>query len=251
MINGDEAISNKVAVVTGAASGIGQAQTRIFLQHGYRVIAIDKQAYQINEKDASEKLTVIQADLSMRTNITDILNTILASHNSLDVLCNTAGILDGYQTIEETSPELWHQVFACNIDSMFYLTKALLPLLLEGSPGVIINMASIAGMTAGGGGIAYTTVKHAVIGFTKQLAYDYASMGLRVNAIAPGAIKTPMNQADFDGDGQMAQWVAEQVPMKRWAQAQEVANLTYYLASDNSTYIQGAVIPIDGGWLIR
>lgn len=251
MINGDEAISNKVAVVTGAASGIGQAQTRIFLQHGYQVIAIDKQAYQINEEDASEKLTVIQADLSMRTNITDILNTIRASHNSLDVLCNTAGILDGYQTIEETSSELWHQVFASNIDSMFYLTKALLPLLLEGSPGVIINMASIAGMTAGGGGIAYTTVKHAVIGFTKQLAYDYASMGLRVNAIAPGAIKTPMNQADFDGDGQMAQWVAEQVPMKRWAQAQEVANLTYYLASDNSTYIQGAVIPIDGGWLIR
>lgn len=251
MINGDEAISNKVAVVTGAASGIGQAQTRIFLQHGYQVIAIDKQAYQINEEDASEKLTVIQADLSMRTNITDILNTILASHNSLDVLCNTAGILDGYQTIEETSSELWHQVFASNIDSMFYLTKALLPLLLEGSPGVIINMASIAGMTAGGGGIAYTTVKHAVIGFTKQLAYDYATMGLRVNAIAPGAIKTPMNQADFDGDGQMAKWVAEQVPMKRWAQAQEVANLTYYLASDNSTYIQGAVIPIDGGWLIR
>ncbi len=100
--------------------------------------------------------------------------------------------------------------------------------------GTIINMASIAGLVAGGGGIAYTSAKHAIVGFTKQLALDYAEQGIRVKGIAPGAIQTPMNAADFEGEGEMAEWVANETPVKRWAQPEEVAELTLFLASPPS-----------------
>ena len=133
---------------------------------------------------------------------------------------------------------------------MFILSNALLPAMLSRGYGHIINMASIAGFSAGGGGAAYTASKHAIIGYTKQLAYDYAAQGLHTNAIAPGAIKTPMNAADFIGNGDMAKKVASQTPAKRWATAQEVANLTLYLTSPQADYINGAVLPIDGGWTI-
>lgn len=123
--------------------------------------------------------------------------------------------------------------------------------MLDQNRGVIVNMASIAGLVAGGGGAAYTASKHAIIGYTKQLAYDYSRKGIRANAIAPGAIQTPMNEADFTGDGTMAKWIANETPAGRWAEASEVADLTLYLASDAASYIRGAVIPIDGGWIVK
>ena len=128
-------------------------------------------------------------------------------------MLNTAGVLDNYLPLANTEDDLWEKILDTNLKSMFILTKLLLPELLE-NRGTVINMASIAGLVAGGGGIAYTTSKHAIVGFTKQLALDYAAEGLHVNALAPGAIQTPMNQADFAGDGQMAKWVAEETPVK-------------------------------------
>ena len=115
--------------------------------------------------------------------------------------------------------------------------------------GVIINMASIAGLVAGGGGIAYTASKHAIVGLTKQLAIDEAKSGIQVLGIAPGAIDTPMNARDFtENDGQMAKWVANETPAKRWATADEVAELTLCLASPKASYMTGAIVSIDGGW---
>jgi len=169
----------------------------------------------------------------------------------ITVLLNTAGKLDGYHTIAETTSMEWEEIFQTNVSSMFYLTKEILPLMQANGGGTIINMASIAGMVAGGGGIAYTTAKHAIVGFTKQLALDVADQGISVKGIAPGAIQTPMNAADFAGDGKMAQWVAEETPVKRWAQPEEVAALTLFLASPQASYLQGAIVPIDGGWTLK
>jgi 3-oxoacyl-[acyl-carrier protein] reductase len=168
----------------------------------------------------------------------------------VDILLNTAGVLDNYLPLANTEDDLWEKILDTNLKSMFILTKLLLPELLE-NRGTVINMASIAGLVAGGGGIAYTTSKHAIVGFTKQLALDYAAEGLHVNALAPGAIQTPMNQADFAGDGQMAKWVAEETPVKRWAKPEEVAYATLFLASEETRYMQGNILPIDGGWLLK
>lgn len=169
----------------------------------------------------------------------------------MDILLNTAGILDNYAPTLDTSEEQWDNIFNTNLKSMFLLTNAILPIMLKQKHGVIVNMASIAGLVAGGGGAAYTAAKHGIIGYTKQLAYDYADKGIRVNCIAPGAINTPMNAADFAGDGAMAKEVARFTPAKRWAKPKEVAEMTLYLASPRADYVHGTVFTIDGGWTVK
>lgn len=124
-----------------------------------------------------------------------------------------------------------------NVKGIYNVTNAVLPHMLKRNLGVVVNMASITGVVAGGGGAAYTASKHAIIGYTKQLDYDYCRDGVRANAIAPGAIQTPMNEADF---AKMAKWVANETPAGRWAKPNEVANLTFFLASQAAEYIHGA-----------
>lgn len=243
--------NERVVLVTGVSSGIGLAQAQIFLQKGHSVIGLD---LQIPPQTLLEncKFKFYEVDLSQSSQIYKVFESIGQAFPILDILCNTVGQLDQYVTIESMDENQWTQLFSVNLTSHFLITKLALPLLLKAPASRIINMTSIAGLVAGGGGIAYTTFKHGLVGFTKQLAYDYAHTGLRVNGIAPGAIDTPMNIKDFEeNDGKMAQWVADQVPVKRWAQAEEVANLTFFLASDGADYIHGSILPLDGGWLVR
>ncbi|WP_407892291.1 3-oxoacyl-ACP reductase [Lacticaseibacillus sp. N501-2] len=226
-------------VVTGAASGIGRAQAIAFSQAGATVLAIDQQRFDLAD------VQVLIADVTQADTAKQV------ARFAPDILCNTAGVLDGYATAEATSIDQWQHILDVDLTSQFRLVKAVLPQMLIQHHGVFVNMASIAGLVGGGGGIAYTAAKHAVIGMTKQLDLDYAAVGIRANAIAPGAIDTPMNATDFAGDGHMAQWVADQTPAKRWAKPEEVAALTLFLASPAADYIHGTVIPIDGGWLAK
>ncbi len=236
--------------VTGAASGIGLAQAQLFLKQGARVFGVDQQPFP--EKLTNQTLfTGYVGDISNVQTCEDAVALCKKQFGAINILLNTAGKLDGYKTILDTENTLWHELLDTNLSSMFYLVKAILPGMIAEKSGTIINMASIAGMVAGGGGIAYTATKHAIIGFTKQLALDHADQGISVKAIAPGAIKTPMNQADFAGDGAMAQWVADETPVKRWASPEEVAELTLFLASPQASYLQGAIVPIDGGWTLK
>lgn len=229
--------TDKTVIITGAASGIGAAQAAAFQAAGATVVGIDLQPIS-NLTDA------IQADVSDPATAAAI-----AAQYQPDIVCNTAGVLDGYQTVTDTAPSAWQHILDVDLTSQFLMIKALLPGMLARGHGVFINMSSIAGLVGGGGGVAYTAAKHAVIGLTKQLDLDYAAKGIRANALAPGAINTPMNAADFAGDGKMAAWVARETPAKRWAKPEEVAQLSLFLASDAADYIHGTVIPIDGGWL--
>ena len=231
----------KTIVITGAASGIGEAQVLAFLQQGGEVIGIDVNRATVHH----ERYTHFEGSVADKK----FVEQTIAQLERIDVLCNTAGILDGYTKSLDTSEELWDRIFNVNVKGMYFVTNAVLNIMLNQKKGIVINMASIAGMIAGGGGAAYTASKHAVIGYTKQLSYDYCKEGIRVNGIAPGAIETAMNAADFEGDGEMAKWVAEQTPAQRWAKPQEVANVTLFLAGEESDYMHATVIPIDGGWM--
>lgn len=229
--------TDKTVIITGAASGIGAAQAAAFQAAGATVVGIDLQPIS-NLTDA------IQADVS-----DPATEATIAAQYQPDIVCNTAGVLDGYQTVIDTALSAWQHILDVDLTSQFLMIKALLPGMLARGHGIFINMSSIAGLVGGGGGVAYTAAKHAVIGLTKQLDLDYAAQGIRANALAPGAINTPMNAADFAGDGKMAAWVAQETPAKRWAKPEEVAQLSLFLASDAADYIHGTVIPIDGGWL--
>lgn len=232
---------NKKILITGAASGIGQAQAKAFLQKGAVVIGIDVNPSTISHENYSHKVGSVTDQSFIQETLGEI--------SDVDILCNTAGVLDGFAPTLETDEVLWDRIFNINVKGMYRITNAVLPQMIARQKGIIINMASIAGMIAGGGGAAYTASKHAVIGYTKQLSYDYCKEGIRVNGIAPGAIDTPMNAADFEGDGEMAKSVAAETPAGRWAKAEEVANVTLFLASEESDYMHATIIPIDGGWM--
>ncbi|MBM7617034.1 3-oxoacyl-[acyl-carrier protein] reductase [Weissella uvarum] len=237
---------NKTVLITGAASGIGAAQMETYLSAGADVIAIDRVA--INERP---HLKSFQLDLAQPDALKSWLNdqkTLLAQ---VEIFLSTAGILDAFQPALAESETLFKEVMQVNALAPIQITMALLPDLLKKDDPQIVYMASIAGLIAGGGGAAYTTSKHALVGWMRQLALDYAKAGLHVNAIAPGAIDTPMNAADFAGDGAMAKSVAADTPVQRWAQPQEVADLTLYLTSPQASYMQGQVITLDGGWTIK
>lgn len=250
MMNFD--FTDKTVFVTGAASGIGTTQAQAFLKAGARVFAFDQQEMNLSaiQKCYPNHFAYCLGDVRDKDSLKAAIETCHGIFGKVDILLNTAGVLDDYLPLAKTEDDLWEKILDTNLKSMFILTKLLLPELLE-NRGTVINMASIAGLVAGGGGIAYTTSKHAIVGFTKQLALDYAAEGLHVNALAPGAIQTPMNQADFAGDGQMAKWVAEETPVKRWAKPEEVAYATLFLASEETRYMQGNILPIDGGWLLK
>ncbi|MCP1638313.1 3-oxoacyl-[acyl-carrier protein] reductase [Streptococcus gallinaceus] len=230
----------KSVLVTGVSSGIGLAQARLFLENGYRVYGID----------CSEKPALSGDFHFLQLDVTGDLPPLFQALPQVDILCNTAGILDAYQPLLETSEETFETIFQTNFFAAVGITRFYLSKMVAKQSGVIINMCSIASFLAGGGGAAYTSSKHALAGFTRQLALDYAKDGVQVFGIAPGAVKTGMTQADFEPGG-MADWVASKTPIGRWTDPSEIAELTLFLASGKAQSMQGEIVKIDGGWSLK
>ena len=230
----------KTVLVTGASSGIGRAQALTFLENGYRVYGVDKD----ENPGFLNELRFVKMDL------TGDLTPLFTSLPEVDILCNTAGILDDYRPLHETNDEDWEQIFALNLTATMKITRFYLQKMLEKKSGIIINMCSIASFLAGGGGAAYTASKHALAGLTKQIALDYADKNIQVFGLAPGAVKTNMTATDFEPGG-LADWVAEETPIKRWLDPQEVADVSLFLASGKAAAMQGEIIKIDGGWSLK
>jgi len=230
----------KTVLVTGVSSGIGRAQALTFLENGYRVYGVDKD----ENPGFLNELRFIKLDL------TGDLTPLFTSLPEVDILCNTAGVLDDYRPLHETRDEDWEQLFALNLTATMKITRFYLQKMLEKKSGIIINMCSIASFLAGGGGVAYTASKHALAGLTKQIALDYADKNIQVFGLAPGAVKTAMTATDFEPGG-LADWVAEETPIKRWLDPQEVADISLFLASGKAAAMQGEIIKIDGGWSLK
>lgn len=230
----------RTVLVTGVSSGIGRAQAQLFLEKGYTVYGVDK----AGKPSLAGDFHFIQLD------VTEDLSPLFALCPQVDILCNTAGVLDDYQPHLASSQAAFEQVFAVNVFAAAKLVRHYLPAMLAVQQGIIINMCSIASQLAGGGGSAYTASKHALAGFTKQLALDYAKDNIQVFGIAPGAVKTGMTAADFQPGG-LADWVAEQTPIGRWTDPREIAELTLFLASGKMSSMQGQIVTIDGGWTLK
>lgn len=230
----------RTVLVTGISSGIGLAQAQLFLENGWRVYGVDR----------SEKPSLTGDFYFLQQDLTLGLQPVFAWCPQVDVLCNTAGVLDDYKPLLEQSAQEIQEIFEINYVTPVELTRYYLTQMLKKQSGIIINMCSIASSLAGGGGHAYTSSKHALAGFTKQLALDYAEQGVQVFGIAPGAVKTSMTAADFEPGG-LAQWVAGETPIKRWIEPEEVAELTLFLASGKAKSMQGEIVKIDGGWSLK
>lgn len=230
----------KTVLVTGVSSGIGRAQAQLFLENGWRVYGVDQ----------SKKPNLIGDFHFLQQDLTLALQSVFNWCPQVDVLCNTAGVLDDYKPLLEQTAQEIQEIFEINYVTPVELTRYYLTQMLKKNSGIIINMCSIASSLAGGGGHAYTSSKHALAGFTKQLALDYAEAGIQIFGIAPGSVKTKMTAADFEPGG-LADWVANETPIKRWIEPEEVAELTLFLASGKAQSMQGEILKIDGGWSLK
>lgn len=243
-------LNNKVAIITGGASGMGRAEAEAFAAEGARVVIAD-----LNEEMAEDTASTIESTggtaMVVRTDVTDEQNLenlvarTIAEYGQIDVLVNNAGVFDKYTASLETAGTHWDFIFNINVKSVFNLTNLVLPGMITRGSGSIVNIASIAGLVAGKGGAAYTASKHAIIGYTKHLAATYGKDGIKINAICPGTISTPLITAS------LADIPTDPIPLKRFGEPSEVAELAVFLASDEAKFMQGAMVPIDGGFTIQ
>ena len=239
-----------IVLVTGASSGIGAATAIAFAEAGWEVMAAGRDEGRLEEvADVSDSIAVWSGELTASEECEELVADTIDEFGSLDCLVNSAGIIVR-ANVADTSDEDWRNTMGINLDAPFYLSRAALPHLLL-STGSIINIASDWGLKGGDRAAAYCASKGAIIQLTRAMAIDHARDGLRVNAVCPGDIDTPMltNEADdkdIDLDDYLAQ-AAEESPNGRIGTPEEVAALILYLASDTASHITGTAIPIDGG----
>jgi NAD(P)-dependent dehydrogenase (short-subunit alcohol dehydrogenase family) len=245
----------KVALVTGASSGIGAATARDFAKAGYRVIL----HYNSNEAGARRTVEaiakaggtvwVLQADLSAAEQARALVAGAFAKAGRIDVLVNNAGSLLARKPFLEVTDEFWQQVFDVNLNSAFWVTRAVAPHMVERRRGVIINVSSIAARNGGGpGAIPYAASKAALTGFTKGLARELIPYGVRVNAVHPGVILTPFHET-FTSEERLKAMVA-MIPQGRPGTAEEISGVIVFLASDAASHIVGESVEINGGMLM-
>jgi len=249
----DGKLYGKVVVITGAGSGMGRAASIIFAQEGAKVVAVDyvgetaeETVRMVKEKDG--EAIAVKADVSHWDDVNKAVEAAVEHYGKLDIMVNNAGVFDGFKPCLETDEALWDRIININLKGVFYGCKrAIQQFLSQGNGGVIVNTASVAGLGAMAGGTAYTASKHGVVGLTKQIACEYASQGIRVNAVCPGGIVTGMTR-DLLSDPQTDQLIKQTTPLGRWGEPEEIAEAILFLASDASSYITGEALRVDGGW---
>lgn len=245
-------LKGQKALVTGGARGIGKEIVVNFLQNGASVWFIDlnegesMQEFQALAAAGNSTVTFKQANVADEENISAVVNEILEESGGLDILVNNAGITrDGL--IFRMSSKDWNDVLTINLTSAFYISKIVARAMIKQRTGSIINVASIVGMSGNGGQTNYCASKAGMIGFTKSLAKEVAARNVRVNAVAPGFIRTPMTDA-LSPEQQKA--ITDLVPMARYGEPEEVAKVICFLASDLASYLTGQTIQIAGGlWM--
>lgn len=244
-------MQGKVAVVTGAASGIGRAVARQLIAEGAVVLGADVNADKLQElaTELGESLLTVAGDLSESADLKRVVEAAQQAGGA-DVLVNNAGIVDHFVPVTEMDDETWDRVMAINTTAPMRLTRALIPQMVEKGAGAIVNVASIGGMTGGAGGVAYTASKHALIGLTRHTAFFYGPQGVRCNVICPAGVETNIAEG---GATPGSEWAWERMQTQfprgqRMASAEEISSLITWLAADESVNVNGAVIASDGGW---
>lgn len=243
----------KVVIVTGAGTGMGRAMVAAFVGQGARVAAIGRRLDKLVEAaDATEdrdRVMTVQADVTVEADVSAAMKEVIGKWGRIDLLCNNAGVLDTYHPAHEVSLEEWNHVMAVNVTGPFLTAKYTIPHMLTQGKGAIINIASTSSFSAASGGSAYTASKHAVLGLTRQLCFEYGVKGVRVNAICPGVTATPMTLGEEPSI--LPDWhdAVAKLPGQRICRPEEIAKLAVFLGSDDADYVHGSAYVMDGGWL--
>ncbi|GHT18029.1 short-chain dehydrogenase [Bacteroidia bacterium] len=242
----------KLAIVTGAGSGIGLATAKLFISHGASVIGADlsKERLDAAKKEIGDAFTPVVVDISAHDGPAKIFAA--AAGKNIDILVNNAGIMDGFLPLTELDDNTWDKVIAINITAMMRLTRQILPTMLKAGHGAIVNISSEASLRASCSGLAYAVSKHAVNGLTKHIAAVYGRDGIRCNAVAPGGVNTNVGGAFLSELAKERLAPVMGVTMgAKMAEPEELARLICYLSDDvASSNISGVIMPCDNGWSV-
>ena len=243
-------LENKVAIITGAGSGIGKETALLFAKEGAKVVVADmnetageETAAQIRENGEG---FFIKLDVSNREQAKQVVKITLEKYGRIDILINNAGIVqDAF--LSKMTEEQWDKVIDVNLKGVFNCSQAVVEVMMNQGKGVIINTSSIVGLNGNVGQVNYAATKAGLIGMTKTLAKELGKKGIRVNAVAPGFIATPMTS---NVPEKILEMMKEKTPLRRLGEPKDIANAYLYLASDDANFVNGAVLSVDGGLII-
>jgi NAD(P)-dependent dehydrogenase (short-subunit alcohol dehydrogenase family) len=250
------ALSGKVALVTGAASGIGRQSALAFARAGAKVVVSDVTVDAGEEtvsmiKKAGGEAFFVRADVSKAADVNALVAKAVEKYGKLDCAHNNAGIEGVLGPCGDCTEENWDRTIAINLTGVFLCCKAEIAQFLKQGGGVIVNTASVAGLVGFAGIPAYTASKHGVNGLTKQIALDYAKANIRVNSVCPGVIKTPMIDRFTGGDPEALKAFTATEPVGRLGLPEEIADAVVYLCTDQASFITGINMPVDGGFIAQ
>jgi NAD(P)-dependent dehydrogenase (short-subunit alcohol dehydrogenase family) len=256
-VTGGINLAGRTAIITGAGAGIGRDMALTFAQAGAAVLVNDIVAERAHATvaavtEAGGTAVAAVADIADEAAVDAFVAQAADRWGRIDVLCNNAGIMDRIHLPADTPTELWNRVMAVNATGPFFVTRAVLPHMLARKSGAIVNTASVAGLRGGAAGLAYVSSKHAVIGLTRHIAWVHGPDGIRCNAICPGPTRTSITGDEGMGFFDTAGFARSLPVMKladRSTDPQVMADTALFLASDAAAYINGAIIPVDGGWM--
>lgn len=249
-------LKDKIVIVTGASGGMGKEISYLFAKEGATVYAVARNIDKLNElanesKDFDGKIIPYAADLMNQAEVENMIDFVYKDAGKLNILVNNAGIMDDFSPVGDVTDNMLHRVFDLNIFSLFYSMRKAINIFTQQGEGNIVNIASIGGLYGSRAGAVYTASKHAVIGLTKNTGYMYAKKNIRCNAICPGGVDTGIGSGEFmqnvnqEGVGII---MANIGGNPRTGSPQEIANIALFLASDDSSFINGQAIVADSGW---
>jgi NAD(P)-dependent dehydrogenase (short-subunit alcohol dehydrogenase family) len=247
-------LEGKVAVVTGAGSGMGRAIAMAFAKEGAKVVLgelVEESGKETEQmiKEAGGQAIFVKTDVSKAADIDKLVSTAVQEFGKLDIMVNNAGLFDNSVSCLDATEELYDRIMSVNLKGVFLGCRRALQEMTKQHSGKIINTSSVAGINGikGSGGTIYTASKHGVVGITRQVACEVASLGINVNAICPGSIVTNMTR-DLLNVPEMREAIVSSIPMKHVGQPEDIAQAAVFLASDESNYITGTTLVVDGGW---
>jgi len=246
-------LENKIALITGGGTGIGLSCARLFCREGAKVVIfgrrknrLDNAVGEIGKNEIGENVLAVPGDITRHEDIKRLVKTTVNAYGRVDILVHSAGVFTGAPLDEMTDNE-WNTVLDINLTGVFKLTREVLPHMIRQKSGNIVNISSILGLVASPNTAAYNVSKGALNQFTRSIAVEYGSSGIRSNAICPGLIATEMTEELMNDADLMEEW-SKNYPIGRFGQPEDVAQACLFLASDESAFITGVVLPVDGGY---